>query len=47
MLAKAREAREEGKRLRIWDRGTYKTEKWTDDEIKVVIHGSHVSGATY
>ena len=30
--------------VRIWDRGTYETEKWTDQEIKVVIHGSHVSG---
>jgi bifunctional non-homologous end joining protein LigD len=27
----------------IWDRGTYETEKWTDDEIKVVLHGSRVS----
>jgi bifunctional non-homologous end joining protein LigD len=30
--------------VRIWDRGTYETEKWTDDEIKVVIHGSCISG---
>ena len=30
--------------VRIWDRGTYETEKWTDDEIKVVIHGSRISG---
>ncbi|HYZ53123.1 MAG TPA: DNA polymerase ligase N-terminal domain-containing protein [Streptosporangiaceae bacterium] len=30
--------------VRIWDRGTYETEKWADEEIKVVIHGSRVSG---
>ena len=30
--------------VRIWDRGTYETEKWTDEEIKVVLHGSRVSG---
>lgn len=30
--------------VRIWDRGTYETQKWTDEEIKVVIHGSRVSG---
>ncbi len=30
--------------VRIWDRGTYETEKWTDDEIKVIVHGSRVSG---
>lgn len=28
----------------IWDRGTYDTEKWTDEEIKVVLHGSRASG---
>jgi DNA ligase D-like protein (predicted 3'-phosphoesterase) len=28
----------------IWDRGTYETEKWTDREVKVVMHGSRVSG---
>jgi DNA ligase D-like protein (predicted 3'-phosphoesterase) len=30
--------------VRIWDRGTYETQKWTDEEIKVVIDGSRVSG---
>jgi DNA ligase D-like protein (predicted 3'-phosphoesterase) len=30
--------------VRIWDRGTYETEKWTDEAIKVVLHGSRVSG---
>jgi len=30
--------------VRIWDRGTYEAEKWTDDEIKVIVHGSRVSG---
>jgi DNA ligase D-like protein (predicted 3'-phosphoesterase) len=30
--------------VRIWDRGTYETEKWTDEEIKAVLHGSRVSG---
>jgi bifunctional non-homologous end joining protein LigD len=28
----------------IWDRGTYETEKWSDREVKVVLHGSRVSG---
>jgi DNA ligase D-like protein (predicted 3'-phosphoesterase) len=28
----------------IWDRGTYETEKWTDREVKVVLHGSRVCG---
>ncbi|MUN40271.1 DNA polymerase ligase N-terminal domain-containing protein [Actinomadura litoris] len=28
----------------IWDRGTYETEKWSEREVKVVIHGSRVSG---
>jgi bifunctional non-homologous end joining protein LigD len=28
----------------IWDRGTYHAEKWTDEEIKVVLRGSRVSG---
>ncbi|XVQ13563.1 DNA polymerase ligase N-terminal domain-containing protein [Spirillospora sp. CA-255316] len=32
-----------GKML-IWDRGTYETEKWSDREVKVVLHGSRVSG---
>ncbi len=28
----------------IWDRGTYDTEKWRGNEIKVVLHGQRVSG---
>jgi len=28
----------------IWDRGTYDTVKWTDTEVKVVLHGRRVSG---
>ncbi|RCG31618.1 ATP-dependent DNA ligase [Sphaerisporangium album] len=28
----------------IWDRGTYETEKWTEREVKVVLHGSRTSG---
>jgi bifunctional non-homologous end joining protein LigD len=27
-----------------WDRGTYDTEKWSADEVKVVLHGERVSG---
>jgi DNA ligase D-like protein (predicted 3'-phosphoesterase) len=30
--------------VEIWDRGTYETEKWTEEEIKVVLRGSRVSG---
>ncbi|MCW2904725.1 MAG: ligase [Streptosporangiaceae bacterium] len=33
-----------GGQVIIWDRGTYETEKWTDREVKVVLHGSRVSG---
>ncbi len=33
-----------GGRVRVWDRGTYETEKWTDREVKVVLHGSRVEG---
>jgi bifunctional non-homologous end joining protein LigD len=33
-----------GGKVTIWDRGTYETEKWSDDEVKVVLHGSRVSG---
>jgi DNA ligase D-like protein (predicted polymerase)/DNA ligase D-like protein (predicted 3'-phosphoesterase) len=29
----------------IWDRGTYETLKWQDDEVEVVLHGSRVDGA--
>src|SRR5262249_1087014 len=33
-----------GGRVAIWDRGRYETEKWTDREVKVVLHGSRISG---
>jgi bifunctional non-homologous end joining protein LigD len=33
-----------GGTVTIWDRGTYETEKWTDDEVKVVLHGQRVTG---
>ncbi|MEU7002218.1 DNA polymerase ligase N-terminal domain-containing protein [Nonomuraea sp. NPDC046570] len=33
-----------GGTMTIWDRGTYETEKWTDREVKVVLHGSRASG---
>lgn len=33
-----------GGRMLIWDRGTYETEKWTEREVKIVLHGSRVSG---
>jgi bifunctional non-homologous end joining protein LigD len=33
-----------GGRVTIWDRGTYELEKWSDDEVKVVLRGSRVSG---
>jgi bifunctional non-homologous end joining protein LigD len=33
-----------GGRVTVWDRGRYTTEKWTDDEVKVVLSGSRVSG---
>jgi bifunctional non-homologous end joining protein LigD len=33
-----------GGAVTIWDRGTYECEKWTDDEVKVVLHGSRVAG---
>jgi bifunctional non-homologous end joining protein LigD len=28
----------------IWDRGTYETEKWSDREVMVVLHGERVQG---
>ena len=28
----------------IWDRGSYETQKWTDREVKVVLHGRRVAG---
>lgn len=33
-----------GGRMLIWDRGTYETEKWTEREVKVVLHGSRATG---
>ncbi|MDQ6875512.1 MAG: non-homologous end-joining DNA ligase [Actinomycetota bacterium] len=33
-----------GGNVLLWDRGTYETEKWTDREVKVVLHGSRVDG---
>jgi bifunctional non-homologous end joining protein LigD len=31
-------------RMRIFDRGTYTTEKWRDDEVIVVLHGDRSAG---
>ncbi len=28
----------------IWDRGSYETQKWVPDEVKVVLHGRRVQG---
>ncbi|MCW2723559.1 MAG: polymerase LigD, ligase domain protein [Frankiales bacterium] len=33
-----------GGRVTVWDSGTYELEKWTDDEVKVVLHGKRVDG---
>ncbi|MGZ4614177.1 MAG: non-homologous end-joining DNA ligase [Actinomycetes bacterium] len=33
-----------GGSVTIWDRGTYTCEKWTDDEVKVVLEGGRVGG---
>jgi bifunctional non-homologous end joining protein LigD len=33
-----------GGQVTIWDRGTYECEKWTDREVKVVLHGARASG---
>jgi bifunctional non-homologous end joining protein LigD len=33
-----------GGEVTIWDRGTYDTEKWSDREVKVVLHGERVQG---
>src|SRR4051794_6535379 len=33
-----------GGRVYRWDAGTYECEKWTDREVKVVLHGERVSG---
>jgi len=28
----------------IWDEGTYETEKWSDREVMVILHGKHLQG---
>ncbi len=33
-----------GGRMFVWDRGRYETEKWSDREVKIVLHGERVSG---
>ncbi|MEP7178750.1 MAG: non-homologous end-joining DNA ligase [Pseudonocardiales bacterium] len=33
-----------GGEVTIWDHGTYELEKWTDREVKVVLHGTRVQG---
>jgi bifunctional non-homologous end joining protein LigD len=33
-----------GGQVSIWDRGTYECETWTDDEVKVVLHGERSQG---
>ncbi|MDQ1651351.1 MAG: bifunctional non-ous end joining protein LigD [Cryptosporangiaceae bacterium] len=33
-----------GGSMTIWDRGTYETEKWRDDEVIVVLHGEKARG---
>ncbi len=33
-----------GGTVSVWDHGTYETEKWTDDEVKVVLHGERATG---
>jgi bifunctional non-homologous end joining protein LigD len=33
-----------GGRMTIYDRGTYTTEKWQDDKVVMVLHGSRVEG---
>ncbi|MDQ2838830.1 MAG: non-homologous end-joining DNA ligase [Actinomycetota bacterium] len=33
-----------GGSVAIWDRGTYRLEKWTDREVKIVLTGQRVSG---
>ncbi len=33
-----------GGTVSVWDRGTYECEAWTDREVKVVLHGSRVTG---
>ena len=34
-----------GGRMTIWDRGDYEVEKWSDREVKFVLHGSRASGS--
>ena len=33
-----------GGKVMIWDRGTYETEKWSDREVMVVLHGQRANG---
>src|SRR4051812_28284274 len=33
-----------GGRVTVWDHGTYECEKWTDREVKVVLHGERSEG---
>jgi DNA ligase D-like protein (predicted polymerase)/DNA ligase D-like protein (predicted 3'-phosphoesterase) len=33
-----------GGQMTIWDSGRYETEKWSDDEVAVTLHGERVSG---
>jgi bifunctional non-homologous end joining protein LigD len=33
-----------GGKVILWDRGTYTTEKWEDDEVKVVLNGERIKG---
>ncbi len=33
-----------GGQMTIWDRGRYEAEKWTDTEVKFVLHGTRASG---
>ncbi|MEV0594068.1 DNA polymerase ligase N-terminal domain-containing protein [Nonomuraea cavernae] len=33
-----------GGTMTLWDQGTYETEKWSDREVKVVLHGARASG---
>ena len=33
-----------GGTMTIWDQGTYELEKWSDREVKIVLHGSRAAG---
>ncbi|MEU6700886.1 non-homologous end-joining DNA ligase [Pseudonocardia sp. NPDC046786] len=33
-----------GGRMSVWDSGSYETEKWTDREVAVVLHGERATG---